>query len=121
MAQAYQIVYARNFQITLGFIHRKHHVIIRDSILEQLVHEPLSPTRNRKKLDPAMLGATWELRCGPRNRFRILYEVVRLETEDDANQNQQGYEVHVLLIGEKIGEQLMIAGKAVDDETDTLI
>ena len=48
------------------------------------------------------------------------HEVVQIES-DDPTQNQEAYEVHILLVGEKIGEQLMIAGKVVDDETDSII
>ncbi len=117
MSQAYLLVFARNFQVSLGFIDRKHHAVIRDSLLEQLTHEPLVQTRNRKPLDPAIFGATWELRCGPQNRYRVLYEVIQLERDEDKEPEPD--EVHVLLIGEKIGERLMIAGKEVDDETDS--
>jgi hypothetical protein len=118
MSQAYTIVFARNFHVCLGFIDRKHHAQIREGILEQLPFEPLVKTRNRKPLDPAIFGATWELRCGPQNRYRVLYEVK--ETENDSTQDdQEPGEVHLLLIGEKIGERLMIAGKEVDDETDS--
>ena len=115
MAQAYRLVFARNFQRGLEFINRKHHVAIRDSILEQLQHEPLTPTRNRKALDPAIFGATWELRCGPQNRYRVLYEVIQTERDEQAPEPD---EVHVLLIGEKVGERLMVFGKEVNDETD---
>jgi hypothetical protein len=114
MPWAYPIVFARNFHTCLGFIDRKHHAEICDAILEQLPFEPIINTRNRKPLDPTIFGATWELRCGPQNRYRVLYEVRPIE---DHNPDEQ--EVHILLIGEKIGERLMIAGKELDDETDS--
>ena len=42
------------------------------------MHEPDIPARNRKPLlRGAAIGATWELRCGPGNSFRIFYDVHR--------------------------------------------
>jgi hypothetical protein len=122
MPLAYLLVFARNFQVSLSFIDHKHHAAIREGILEQLTHEPLVQTRNRKPLDPAIFGATWELRCGPQNRYRVLYEVIQFERDKtDEEAQEEPDEVHVLLIGEKIGERLMIAGKEGDDETDSTV
>ena len=68
--------------------------------------EPFEPgveTRNRKPLrQPAPLAAEWEIRFGPENRFRVLYEI----HEDER-------EVHVLAIGEKEGNRLLIGGEEV--------
>lgn len=50
--------------------------MIRKQIRLKLTSEPEKETRNRKPLDvPAPYGAQWELRFGPRNRFRVFYEV----------------------------------------------
>jgi hypothetical protein len=119
MPQAHEIIFARNVQVCLGFIPIKDHRVIRVAILEQLLYTPMLETRNRKPLDPEIYGATWELRCGPQNRYRVLYDVI--QHEQDANNTQNNTEpdvIHVLLIGEKIGERLLIAGKVVNDETD---
>jgi hypothetical protein len=53
-----------------------HHGEIRRAIEEQLSFTPGSATRNRKPLEyqPGPHGATWELRCGARNQFRVFYE-----------------------------------------------
>ncbi len=119
MSQALKIVFARNFQVCLGFIPIKDHRLIRDAILEQLLFTPTLETRNRKPLDPEIYGATWELRCGSQNRYRVLYDVIQLEHDENSTENNKDPdEVHVLLIGEKIGERLLIAGKVVNDETD---
>ncbi len=119
MPQAYRVVFARNFQVCLGFIPVKHHPLIRDAILKQLLFTPTLLTRNRKQLDPEIYGATWELRCGPRNCYRVLYDVVQLEHVETVQGNDnEPDEVRILLIGEKIGERLIIAGKVVNDETD---
>ena len=60
----------------LEAIERKYHSLIRRTVEEQLISEPDTPTRNRKRLlRETEIGATWEVRCGPSNRFRIFYDV----------------------------------------------
>ena len=85
----------------LNEIERKYHSLIQRAIVEQLSSTPEAETRNRKPLEqPAPAGATWELRCGPRNRFRVFYEVDRAEQT-----------VWVLAIGRKEGSRLVIGGE----------
>jgi mRNA-degrading endonuclease RelE of RelBE toxin-antitoxin system len=85
----------------LDLIEAKLHRLLRRTIKEQLTHTPTDETRNRKSLDqPAPLGASWELRCGPDNRFRVFYEV------DDA-----AHEVRILAIGVKDRSRLLIGGE----------
>ena len=58
-------------------------------------------TRNRKPMDqPSPFEASWELRCGPGNRFRVFYDV------DSASQ-----EVRVLAVGVKDRSRLLIGGE----------
>jgi mRNA-degrading endonuclease RelE of RelBE toxin-antitoxin system len=60
----------------LDGIESKYHGPLRRTINEQLTHTPAEETRNRKPLEvPAPFDATWELRCGPDNRFRVFYDV----------------------------------------------
>ena len=47
-------------------------------------------------------GAGWEIRFGPDNRFRVLYDI----DEDD-------HAVHILAIGEKVGNRLIVGGEEV--------
>ena len=85
----------------LDLIESKYHGLLRRTIKEQLTHKPTSETRNRKPLDqPAPFGASWELRCGPDNRFRVFYEV-------DAAARQ----VQVLAIGVKDRNRVLIGGE----------
>jgi hypothetical protein len=70
-----------------------------DAIEEQLAHEPLVETRNRKLLRPNPL-APWELRVG---NLRIFYEVAKGEPD----------KVQILAVGEKRGNSLWIGGKEV--------
>jgi len=73
-------------------------------ISEQLGHTPGRVTRNRKPLEePAPFGATWELRLGPRNRFRVFYEFDPVERS-----------VWVLAIGVKVGNRLIVAGEELE-------
>ena len=66
-----------------------------DNIERQLLHEPGSETRNRKRLRPNEI-ANWELRIG---RFRVLYNI------DDKAQM-----VSIEAVGFKIGDLLFIRG-----------
>jgi mRNA-degrading endonuclease RelE of RelBE toxin-antitoxin system len=85
----------------LDWIETKHHSLLRRVIQEQLTHAPTKATRNRKPLEqPAPFEATWELRLGPSNRFRVFYDV-----------NETARVVDVLAIGLKDREQLLIGGK----------
>src|SRR5438128_4778951 len=79
----------------------KYHGLLRRTINEQLTYTPTKETRNRKPLDqPAPFGASWELRCGPDNRFRVFYDVDAAEEV-----------VQVLAIGVKDRNRLLIAGE----------
>jgi hypothetical protein len=85
----------------LTLIDAKYHGLLRRTIHEQLRYTPTKETRNRKPLEqPAPFAASWELRCGPDNRFRVFYEV------DPAAQ-----EVQVLAVGVKDRNRLLIGGE----------
>jgi hypothetical protein len=82
----------------MGAIDRKYHSLIRHAIETRLTQHPAEIARSRKPLEPpAPFGATWELRFGPNNRFRVFYEV------DDAPG-----EVWILAIGVKVRNRLRI-------------
>jgi hypothetical protein len=85
----------------LKAIDRKHHGLIRRTLHEQLGFDPGVPTRNRKLLyGPIAWGARWELRFGPGNCFRALYEI-----------NEQDRTVRIVAIGIKEGGRLRFGGK----------
>jgi hypothetical protein len=74
--------------------------LIRAAVEEQLRFEPEIETRNRKPLQrPIAWGATWELRFGPDNRFRVFYRV-----------DHDGRPVHVLAAGIKDRNRLFVGG-----------
>src|SRR2546422_898406 len=82
----------------LAAIEPRHHRLIKTTIDEQLKHSPEVKTRNRKPLRlPAPFGATWELRFGPQNRFRVFY-----------SPNGALHVVEILAIGMKEGNRLLV-------------
>ncbi len=84
----------------LDAIEGKYHRLIRRTLDEQLRSTAGRATRNRKPLrQPAPFGATWELRFGPQNRFRVFYEV-------DVGEERGS----VLAVGVKEGNRLFIGG-----------
>ena len=94
----FAILYAPETVDHLHAIERKFFRLIRSTIKEQLSHTPNQVARNRKPLDPPMpFGATWELRFGPKSRFRVFYEI-----DFDA------LLVSVLAVGIKEGNRLFI-------------
>ena len=88
----------------LDLIEPKYHALLRRTIKEQLTHAPTEETRNWKPLDqPAPFEASWELRCGPDNRFRVFYDV-----------DSSSREVQVLAVGVKDRNRLLIGGEEYD-------
>ena len=100
----FEIIFAPLTRDHLRAIAAKHYTLIRDAITLHLSHEPDVETRNRGPLKrPGIFGATWRLRFGPDNRFRVLYKI-----------NLDLHQVEILAIGEKEGEQLMIGGEEIE-------
>ncbi len=100
-APPFEIVFAKQVYEHLDAIERKYYSDIQEAITTQLQHQPETVTRNRKPLrDVAIFGATWELRCGPHNRFRVLYRV-----DSDAHR------VIIGAIGIKVGNRLFIGNE----------
>jgi len=66
-----------------------------------LSFEPELESKNRKPLQrPFEIGATWELRFGPANIFRVFYSV-----------NHASHQVNILAIGIKRRNVLYIGGE----------
>jgi mRNA-degrading endonuclease RelE of RelBE toxin-antitoxin system len=100
----YTLIYARGVAKHLASIDAKYDRLIREKIEEQLQFEPTVETKNRKPLRrPAPFAAQWEFRFGPDNRFRVLYDI-----------DEEGRAVHILAIGEKQGNRLIVGGEEVD-------
>lgn len=101
----YTLVYARGVTKHLKSIDAKYDRLIRDTMERRLQFEPGVETRNRKPLrQPAPFAAQWEIRFGPDNRFRVLYDI---------DEDQRA--VQVLAVGEKVGNRLIVGGKEVEE------
>jgi mRNA-degrading endonuclease RelE of RelBE toxin-antitoxin system len=101
--QPFTLAFAKAVTKHLRSIDAKYHALIRTVIEDRLRHTPSIEDTNRKPLrQPALFGATWEIRFGPENRFRVLYDVSREE-----------HMVRILAIGEKRKERLFIGGEEV--------
>ena len=102
-SQPFTLVYASLTKDHLRAIEAKYYSLIRNAINEQLSFEPTIETRNRKPLKrPVMFMATWEIRFGPQNRFRVYYDV-------DLDQQL----VSILAIGYKHGNRIIIGGEDI--------
>jgi hypothetical protein len=96
-------MYAPITRTHLRAIEAKYYALIRATIEERLAHEPDVPTRNRKPLKrPVFFEATWELRFGAGNRFRVFYDI-----------DQTQRVVAILAIGIKRGNRLLIGGEEI--------
>jgi hypothetical protein len=99
----FDLIYAPATRQHPKAIEPKHYSPIRSAIEAQLRFEPEVETRNRKPLKrPVDFEAEWEIRLGPDNRFRVYYMV-----------DPEKREVHILAIGEKKGNRLLVAGEEI--------
>lgn len=102
--QPFTLVYADEIKKHLRAIDAKYHSVIESEIESQLLHEPDLESRNRKPLKrPIAFGADWELRLGPKNRFRVFYQV-----------KTEAHEVRVLAIGVKERSRLFFGGEELE-------
>jgi mRNA-degrading endonuclease RelE of RelBE toxin-antitoxin system len=101
--QPFALSYDAATEAQLRAIPKKYHAEIRKSVEEQLLYQPETETRNRKPLrQPAPFEATWELRCGHDNRFRVLYGI-----------DHDRRAVQIQAIGMKKGNRLFVAGEEI--------
>lgn len=96
---SYLVEFAESVRQQIRALPAHQRVLILEFVENQLVHEPLTETRNRKPIRPNPI-APWELRIG---YLRVFYEVLA----DDPNV------VHILAVGQKKGNTLLIAGEEV--------
>ena len=100
----FELVYAPKTKKHMRAIERRHFSLIKEAIEDQLRYEPEVETRNRKPLKrPVVFQATWEIRFGPDNCFRVFYDV-----------DIEAHAVNVLAVGVKERDRLFIAGKEVE-------
>jgi len=101
--QAYTLLYASITRDHLKYIDKKYYSLIKNMIEERLLYEPNVQNRNRKALTrTAFEEATWEIRFGPENMFRVFYDV-KIDSR----------EVHILAIGFKLRDSLYVDGEEI--------
>ena len=99
----FALIYAPITKSHLRKIDRKYYSLIRHAIETSLQFEPEIETTNRKPLKRQVaFEAEWELRFGPDNRFRVFYDI-----------DISSHKVHILAVGEKARNRLVIGGKEV--------
>lgn len=104
LRNSFSLIYAKPVKAHLTSIERKYHSLIRQQIEEQLLYEPDIETENRKPLIvPNIIEATWEIRFGPNNRFRVFYTVSRTDSI-----------VQILAIGVKKGSRLVCGHEEIE-------
>jgi mRNA-degrading endonuclease RelE of RelBE toxin-antitoxin system len=102
--QIFQLIYAPLVRGHIKAIDPKYHLLIRNAIETQLQSEPDAETRNRKPLKrPIGIGAKWEIRFGPSNRFRVFYKI-----------DHDNHQVHILAIGQKERNRLYIGKEEIE-------
>jgi hypothetical protein len=105
---AFEIVYRPETVRHLDAIQTKYLSLIRETIEEQLSHEPFNETTNRKPLlRQSPFGENvWEIRFGAQNRLRVFY----------CSDPDVPHRVLVEAIGVKDRNRLMIGGQEVKNE-----
>jgi hypothetical protein len=87
----------------LRTIEARYYSLIRNAVNQQLSFEPTMETRTRKPLKrPVVFMATWEIRFGPQNHFRVYYDV-------DFEQRL----VSILAIGREQGSRVVIGEQEI--------
>jgi mRNA-degrading endonuclease RelE of RelBE toxin-antitoxin system len=98
---AYTLKYDAEVVENLRWIPHWQHSVIRLAIEEQLKYQPDTATQNRKPLKSLSTDKSrWELRCGARNQFRVIYGV-----------EPEAHTVTIAVIGVKKGNQLWVNGE----------
>jgi mRNA-degrading endonuclease RelE of RelBE toxin-antitoxin system len=92
----FEIIFTPSALDDIDWFRKIDRTTIFDRIEEQLLHEPSTETRNRKKLRPNEV-AEWELRIG---EYRVFYDV-------DSETNT----VEVKMVGQKVHNVLLVRGR----------
>jgi mRNA-degrading endonuclease RelE of RelBE toxin-antitoxin system len=96
---AYTVDFAESVRDQLRSLTAQQRVTILDSIDKQLLHEPLTESKNRKPLRPNPV-APWQLRIG---NLRVFYEVA----SDEPNV------VRILAVGIKKGNRVIVGNQEI--------
>ena len=106
---AYEIEFAASVKLQVQALTADQRSRLWNAIEQQLLHEPLVETRNRKKLRPNPV-APWELRVGA---LRVFYDVTETTVDPQTGLAVSAGKVQILAVGEKMGNVLRIGGEEV--------
>ena len=95
---SYRIEFTEDAKVDLSHYTAFERKLIVSEIRDQLTHQPLNETKNRKSLRDNPI-ASWELRIG---KFRVFYEV-----------NEPAELVGIVSVGHKVHNVLLIRGNEV--------
>src|SRR5438132_10837227 len=101
MAMPFQITITEDAESQLRALPVREQRILEAAIQSRLLHQPTTPTKALKRLRPNPL-AEFELRAGD---LRALYNV-------------EGDEVVILVVGQKIGNKLIVEGEEYHGHQD---
>lgn len=96
----YYIEYSPDAEAHLRALTARQRAIVLDTVDEQLTHQPMVETRNRKPMRPNPL-APWELRMGD---LRVYYDV----------QEKPEAVVYIRAVGIKERNRVRIGGKVIE-------
>ncbi|MDE0839489.1 MAG: hypothetical protein OSB41_10615 [Kiritimatiellae bacterium] len=68
-------IYSSQLRAQLDALERRTLLLVSRAIARRLSYEPHIAVRNRKPLRSPILDATWQLRFGPANAYRVFYNV----------------------------------------------
>jgi len=97
---AYLIEFAESVKKQMAGLTARQRSLVLEAIEKQLVHQPLTETRNRKPLRPNPV-APWELRV---RELRVFYEIAADQPDT----------VRILAVGRKKGNKVMIEGQEME-------
>lgn len=97
---AYRIEYSPDAEDHLRRLTARQQAIVLDAVDEQLAHEPLVETRNRKPMRPNPL-APWQLRIG---NLRVYYDVEEVPES----------KVYIRAVGIKLRNKIRIGGEVIE-------
>jgi mRNA-degrading endonuclease RelE of RelBE toxin-antitoxin system len=96
----YRIEYSPDAEGHLRWLTARQRTVVLDAVDEQLTHEPMVETRNRKPMRPNPL-APWELRIA---ELRVYYDI----------EQEPEHVIYVRAVGVKQGNRVRIADEVIE-------
>lgn len=72
---SFSLIYGAKIRKQMDALNRRDYLMISRAIESRLSYEPHVEVRNRKRLRSPVMDATWQLRFGPMNAYRVFYNI----------------------------------------------